>query len=235
MTGIEIARLHRWTGWHPVLHSLTVSLLEFDSVSLSFGGRPIFRDFSAVIHEGEKVVLRAPSGSGKSSLLRLLLGFVRPDTGEVRYRGQALTPSLAWELRKNTSYVNQSIDLGDGAVRHGMESLCHLRHHSFRPEKDAMLEVLSAFDLGKHVLDQATKELSGGERQRVALAIALLLDRPVCLLDEPTAALDGALKKRVAAKFLTPAENRTVIAASHDESWFDHDAVTVIDLPAVDS
>jgi putative ABC transport system ATP-binding protein len=215
------------------LYSPAVSFFEFDSVSLSFAGRGIFRDFSAAIREGEKVVLRAPSGSGKSSLLRLLLGFLRPDAGEVRYRSQPLTAALAWKLRRETSYVNQSIDLGDGSVRQGIESLCHLRHHSHRPDQTAMRDALSIFDLGGHILDQATKELSGGERQRVALAIALLLDRPVCLLDEPAAALDASLKKRVAARFLDPADRRTVIAASHDESWFDQDAVTVIDLPAI--
>lgn len=208
-----------------------MNLFEFNSVSIAFEGRPVLDDFNLVIAEGDKVVFRGPSGSGKSTLLRLLLGFAQPDSGEVRFRGQPLTPDRAWSLRREVAYVNQSPGFDTGAVERLFADFFHLKAAPPMPQRASVEEALGQFDLEPVVLDQQIGELSGGERQRVALTASLLLNRSLFLLDEPTAALDGKSKRRVADRFLDPDSGWTVIAATHDDAWFEgREDITLIDL-----
>ena len=203
-------------------------LFAFDNVSLAFGGQPVLKGFSAEIRAGEKWVIRGPSGSGKSSLIRLLLGFAQPDSGTVQLRSEQLTAQRAWALRREIAYVNQSQDFETSSVSDTLTTMCRLKSCCVRASEQDMVEALASFGLPKSILRQQTREISGGERQRIALASALLLQRNIFILDEPTAALDGGLKISVAKLFLEHPE-WTVIAIAHDESWF-RSSAKIIDL-----
>lgn len=205
-------------------------LFEFRQVAVRFDGVPVLEDFSLGIRPGEKTVIRGKSGSGKSTLLRLLLGFARPDRGEVLCDGEALTPGIAWRLRRRVAFVNQGIDLDRGPVRDALGRVCAFQPCPEPPGRDAMVEALETFDLSRRVLDKETADLSGGERQRVALAAAILQKRDIFLLDEPTAALDAALTEHVAAFFLDGNPDWTVVAVSHDEPWHRPDRAVVVEL-----
>ncbi|NRB75462.1 MAG: ATP-binding cassette domain-containing protein [Verrucomicrobiales bacterium] len=206
-----------------------MSLFELNSVFLSFDGRPVLEEFSLLIREGEKVVLRGSSGSGKSSLLKLLLGFVEPDQGEVRYRGEKMSPEVAREVRRSVAYVSQAVDWEPGNVDETIREFFSIGATGEVPSASSIREVLERLRLSPEVLDQRIQDLSGGERHRIGVAIGLLLERPVFLLDEPTAALDASLKEAVADRFLNR-DDWTVIAAAHDPVWFEEREVTIIDL-----
>ncbi len=206
-------------------------MFQLDSVSLAYEGHPLFQEFSLEIPKGAKVVLTGPSGSGKSTLLRLLLGFTRPDSGVVRFQDQELTPEVAHDLRRKVAYVGQSIQLEGGTVEDSMRALLTLRAGPGLPDRKEEQAALESLGLEARFLKRRTKDLSGGEAQRIALATALLLKRQIFLLDEPTAALDGALKAMVADRFLDSSPHWTVIAVAHDECWTRSDCAQVIRLP----
>lgn len=208
-----------------------MNLFEFDSVSVSFNGTALLRNFSLSIREGEKVVIAGPSGTGKSTLLRMLLGFVRPDRGTVRFRGVPLNAPLAWRLRKETAYVNQSVAFEVGTAREAIESLFHWKASPEQPAPESVADALERVGLTASTLDQSVSELSGGEKQRLALAGVLLLGRSIFLLDEPGASLDGDTGSRIAELFLEGPPEWTVIAVAHHEAWIrNRDDVTVVDL-----
>ncbi len=205
-------------------------VFQLARVSLNFGAKPIFRNLSLEVAPGEKVVIRGKSGTGKSTVLRLLLGFVRPNSGEIRFQGQRLTPEVAWAMRRQLAYVNQGPDFESSTVGEALTTMCRLRACDKIPEPADLTGALSKFELDSSALAQKTGDLSGGERQRVALAAATLLNREIVLLDEPTAALDESQTQLVADFFLKTEPGRTVVAVSHDEAWFRPDRATIVDL-----
>lgn len=203
----------------------TPTVLEINDASVRFAGGKEIGGLNLRVREGEKVVIRGQSGSGKTTMLRLLLGFAQPSNGEVKFRGADLTPEVAWRLRQEIAFVNQAPDGDAITVQEALTRLCKQK-----PDRSQLLEALARFDLEKGALKQLTSDLSGGERQRVTLAASLLLKRRIFLLDEPTAALDDANKARVADLFLDDENDWTVVAISHDDVWRQSQNATVIDL-----
>ncbi|MEM7010557.1 MAG: ATP-binding cassette domain-containing protein [Verrucomicrobiota bacterium] len=203
----------------------TPAVFEINDASVRFAGGKEIGGLNLRVCEGEKVVIRGQSGSGKTTMLRLLLGFAQPKSGEVKFRGADLTPEAAWRLRQEVAFVNQAPDGDTVTVHDALTRLC--KEQPDRPQLQAALERL---ELEKGALKQLTSNLSGGERQRVALAAASLLKRRIFLLDEPTAALDEANKTRVADLFLDEENDWTVVVVSHDEVWRQPEHATVIEL-----
>ncbi|MFT5467752.1 MAG: putative ABC transport system ATP-binding protein [Verrucomicrobiales bacterium] len=204
------------------------AVFEINEVVVRLGDSKTIGPLNLQVAEGEKVVIRGKSGSGKTTMLRLLLGFLQPNSGEARFRGEKLEAPIAWKLRKELAYVNQAPDSDSATVEDALLRLCP----SVRlpDQNQQLLEALSAFDLPESSLVQTLADLSGGEKHRVALAAATLLDRQIFLLDEPTAALDEANKERVARYFLRDRPDWTVVVISHDEVWSQADFATLIEL-----
>ena len=196
-----------------------MGLFRFNDVWVNLGEKDILKGFSLELREGDKLLLTGKSGIGKSTVLRLLLGFVRPSKGEILYRDGMLNPAAATRIRRESAYVSQILEIGggnvDGLIR---QVLCyHANRHlgDLTAEKSRWMEFLEMRD---GILHEEIETLSGGEKQRVAILIALLLRRRIFLLDEITAYLDQGLKDKVASLFLSdPAW--TVISISHDPCW----------------
>lgn len=203
-------------------------MIEFHDITLTYNDDIIFHKFNFKIETGAKIILNAPSGTGKTSLFRLILGFTHPDEGEVSFNGQILSAQTVSEIRKKVAYLSQDIDIPSGKVNMVMNTIFNFK---FNRENCINQEHLSAlleyFELGQGVLEKDVEELSGGERQRLMLVILILLDRKVYLLDEPTSALDENLKHKVRDYFLKiPA---TVLVISHDKEWIQDGTMTVFD------
>lgn len=165
--------------------------IEVEDLSLRVGDRTLFADLSWSVHAGQLAVLRGESGTGKTSLLRCLLGFQEPSAGIVRLFGQPLTVRSVRALRARLAYLPQEPPLGVGTVEDLLRRPLAYRANAHivweRAEAVALLERLR---LEERLLGDQLAGLSGGERQRVALVAALLLRRSLLLVDEPTAALD---------------------------------------------
>lgn len=186
-------------------------LFELHEVSLEINDRLILDRVSTSIPEKGITVLSGPSGSGKSSLLRLLNRLEVPTSGEIWFRGQPLDQLDPLALRRRVGMVFQQPTPFPGTVRD------NLRVADGQTSDPAMAEVLKSVGLSAGVIDRVADELSGGESQRVCLARTLLTHPEVLLMDEPTSALDDGAKRYL--------EN-TVHRLAHDGMpmvWVTHD------------
>ncbi|MEV5463283.1 thiol reductant ABC exporter subunit CydD, partial [Streptomyces cellulosae] len=195
--------------------------LSFEGVTVRYPGRSAdaVSDVSFTVEPGETVALVGPSGAGKSTLLGVLLGFVRPTEGRVRVGGADLADADLEQWRSRIAWVPQRPHLYAGTIAENVRLA--------RPDADddavrralgdaGALEFVDALSEGiDTVLGEDGSGLSAGQLQRLALARAFLADRPVLLLDEPTAALDGATEAGVVAAVRRLAAGRTVLLVVH--------------------
>lgn len=199
-------------------HGVTVA---FEDVRLTHDPSrgPVLDGLSFKVPAGETVVLAGPSGAGKTTVLEILLGFARPDSGRVTINGADIAAIVPHALSRLTAWIGQRPTLFAGTIRENIRFA--------RPEAtDAEVESAArsarvlAFAAGlPQGLDTPVGEggygLSGGQAQRVAIARAFLKDAPLLLLDEPTAHLDPATEADVLDSLRRLTLNRTVILATH--------------------
>ncbi|MEV5131702.1 thiol reductant ABC exporter subunit CydD, partial [Streptomyces sp. NPDC053705] len=195
--------------------------LELDGVTVRHRGRtePSLDAASLVVEPGETVALTGPSGVGKSTLLSVVLGFTVPDQGRVRVGGTDLSALSQERWREQIAWVPQRPHLFAGTIADNVRLA--------RPEADdaavmSALREAGAYDFVAALPDGADTPLgedgaglSAGQRQRLALARAFLADRPLLLLDEPTASLDGETEAGIVDAVRRLAEGRTVLLVVH--------------------
>ncbi|MBT3154859.1 thiol reductant ABC exporter subunit CydD [Streptomyces sp. CHD11] len=195
--------------------------VSFEEVTVRYRGRSAdaVTDVSFTVEPGETVALVGPSGAGKSTLLNALLGFVRPTGGRVRIGGADLAGLDLAEWHGRVAWVPQRPHLFAGTIAENVRLA--------RPgaDDDAVrralrdAEALTFVDVlpegAETVLGEDGAGLSAGQRQRLALARAFLADRPVLLLDEPTAALDGATEAEIVSAVRRLTAGRTVLLVVH--------------------
>ncbi len=205
-------------------------MIDFKNINLSYSGKEVITNLSLTIKRGEKVVIAGNSGSGKSSLLAIILGFTEPDSGTVTFAETAIDDKTVWEIRKKSAYIDQDVNLGSGKLPDLLETVSKIKinsHLDFSRQK--INKLIGFFEFKSDILNKNVEELSGGERQRLAIIIAILLERELFLLDEITSALDKQLKKKVADYFIEK-KNCTCLIISHDSVWTDNPSVKVFDL-----
>ena len=180
------------------------------------------KNINLVIKPGEKIGIIGRSGSGKSSLAKLIVGLYQPDSGALLVDGVDIRQIDVSELRHNVGYVPQDIQLLAGTLRDNLVS-------GARYVEDEV--VLQAAELaGVHEfarlhpqgyelqVGERGQNLSGGQRQNVALARALLLNTPILLLDEPTSAMDNTGEERLKQRLQAVVESKTVVLVTHRAS-----------------
>lgn len=190
--------------------------IAYRNINLTFNKRALFKDFNLTIKAGEKVLLAAQSGSGKTTLIKMLMGFVHPDSGEIEVDGLLLSPQTVNEVRKKITYVSQDADLPKGIVSDVFKEV--FSFHANRQigyQQDQLQKWLQLFMLPTDTIDKQVDDLSGGERQRLAMIMGLLLNRDIFILDEVTTGLDAGLKEIALEQLL--AIDKTMLIISHDE------------------
>jgi putative ABC transport system ATP-binding protein len=166
----------------------TEPLLQLEQVSMKYGDRVLFSDFSLELHQNEIVGLTGPSGSGKSTVLRFAVDLATPSSGKVICHGKDISQCDPREVRRKLVLVTQEATMFPGTVRENL--LWGLDIRGLTATDDELIAVLREVNLEAEFLDRIAENLSGGEKQRVAIARALLLEPDALLLDEPTSALD---------------------------------------------
>jgi ATP-binding cassette subfamily B protein len=198
--------------------------IELDDVGFSFPdetgrARPALEGISLRIDAGETIALVGPSGGGKSTLLNLVLGFVRPTSGRVLLDGVDMSELDLRTMRAFVSVVPQDSVLFEGTIR---DNVAYGLEHVDDDRVLAALESANALDildlhgdgLDAVVGDRGTR-LSGGQRQRLAIARALVRDPRILILDEPTSALDAVSEEAVKHALAELLRDRTTLIAAH--------------------
>jgi osmoprotectant transport system ATP-binding protein len=208
-------------------------MLVLDNVSKCFGDTIALRPTSLSIGAASTTALIGPSGCGKTTVLRLMLGLERPDTGTVRLDGQVLTPGNVLALRRRMGYVIQEGGLFPHLTARRNVSLLadYLKWPAERTEaRIATLAELLRIDAA--MLARSPTELSGGQRQRLALMRALMPDPEVLLLDEPLGALDPMIRYELQEELrrIFASLGKTVVLVTHDmaEAMFFADDIALM-------
>ncbi len=194
-------------------------MLELRGAAKAFGERTALAPTDFTAPAGRVTVLLGPSGCGKSTILKLFLGLLRPDRGEVRVDGQAVAPDTAPGLRRRIGYVVQEGGLFPHLTAAANATLV-ARTLGWPRERirARLLELARLTRLEPALLDRYPLQLSGGQRQRVGLVRALFLDPPCLLLDEPLGALDPVTRFELQGdlRALFRELHRTVLLVTHD-------------------
>ena len=191
--------------------------ISFNHIYFSYSeGKEVLKELNLQVKEGEKVVLLGTSGSGKSSILKILMGMERAQSGTIRIGGQDTVDLGEDRIFKEISYIQQEVFIFDGTIR---ENICLFQ--TYREEElQSVIERAGLRNLVKEKgLDYLCGEngaaLSGGERQRISIARSLLRKTPILLADEITASLDKENSYLVLDTLLN-IENTTEILVLHD-------------------
>lgn len=198
-------------------------VLSVDGLYKSFGSNRVLVDFNIKLYKGETLVVLGKSGSGKSVLIKCIIGLLEPDSGRVEMLGSSITDldvEKLDKLRARVGFLFQSNALYDSmTVRENLEF--PLRRHWIKLNQQQINEMVNNAldDVGlKHTVDMMPAELSGGMRKRIALARTLILQPEIILFDEPTTGLDPITGKEIISlmKEIQEKYNTSSLVISHD-------------------
>ena len=198
-----------------------VGQIEFDHVEFTYptNHKPSLTDISFSASPGRMIALVGPSGSGKSSLVNLVIGFLRPTSGRITLDGKDMQALDLRTMRKHLSVVPQESVLFDGTIfeniAYGLSDV-HLEDVEQALKAANAWDFVSAFDLGVNtIVGERGARLSGGQRQRLAIARALIRNPRILILDEATSALDSESEKLIQSALKNLMSNRTTFVVAH--------------------
>ena len=210
--------------------------IRFDTVDFTYQGqdRPLYTDFSLEISPGEKVALVGPTGSGKSTFVKLVQRLYDVSGGAVRIDGQDVRDVTQASLRRNIALVPQDPALFHRTIA---ENIAYGRPDATPDDVVAAAKAAHAHDFilrlpkgYRTLVGERGVKLSGGERQRVAIARAILTDAPILILDEATSSLDNETERDVQLAMEAVMKGRTTIIIAHRLSTIrDADRILVFD------
>ena len=201
--------------------------IEFRDVSFSYPDQsePALRNVSLRIMPGEHVVILGRTGSGKTTLQKLILGLYAPTGGAVRMDGIDLRQLDPADLRRNVGYVGQEAMLFYGSLRENITIGAPYADDSavvHAADVAGLTQFVNRHPKGFDMtIGERGESLSGGQRQEVAIARAVLMDPPVLLFDEPTSAMDFSTESAFKERLRRYAAHKTLIIVTHRTSLID--------------
>ena len=209
--------------------------VSLNNITFAYNQRePVIKDFSLHISSGETIAIVGATGSGKSTLVKLLLRLYEIQSGEITLDGQNIKEIVLWDLRRGIGLVSQDVFLFHGTVRENISygspdaSISKIQEAAKIAEADQFIaELPQGYDT---IVGERGQKLSGGQKQRIAIARAVLKDPPILVLDEATSAVDNETEAAIARSLEKITQNRTTIAIAHRLSTIRHsDCIYVMD------
>lgn len=194
--------------------------IEIKNITFRYGNRPpILKNVSFIIPKGKKVALVGASGSGKSTIAKLLLKYYEPEQGEITVDGSNISDFYNSSLRKAISYVPQSIELFSKSI---LDNIRVSKMDASLEEIENAAKAADAYDFIKKLplqyytyLEEAGNGLSGGEKQRIALARAFLKENNFYILDESTSSLDFVTENIIFDMIYNKLSNKSMLIIAH--------------------
>lgn len=195
-------------------------LIETRSLTKAFGPKQVLAGLDIAVGQGESLCVIGQSGTGKSVLLKCILGLVEPDAGDVFWQGQPLTPARRHDFLSRFGMLFQGAALFDSLTVWQNVGFRLRQRMSDREARAIAVEKLARVGLGPETADLMPAELSGGMAKRAALARAIADDPQVIFFDEPTTGLDPIRAHRIneLIRGIVTETGATAITITHDMS-----------------
>lgn len=209
---------------------------QFEQVWYQYpsASQPTVRGLNLDVQSGETVAFVGSSGSGKSTILNLLIGFIQPTKGKIRLDGQDMKKIDLRTFREHLAVVPQNTILFSGTIR---DNITYGLKNVSESELEACLKAANLWEMVQQLpegwetqIGEHGDKLSGGQRQRISIARALIRNPEVIILDEATSALDSDSEQKIQQAIDRLAQNRTVFIVAHRLSTIRHaDKIAVIE------
>jgi ABC-2 type transport system ATP-binding protein len=220
---------------------MTTSRLRAEALGKSYRSRQVVKDLSLEVTSGEVVGLLGPNGAGKTTSINMLCGLLKPDSGEVLVHGKTITDGDA-EVRMRVGVCPQNIILWNNLTcLEQMQYVGELYGLNGKTSRQRSIQLLKDLDL-EEKKDKRARTLSGGMQRRLNLALALIHDPEILVLDEPEAGLDPQSRVLTREYIKGLAHHKTIILTTHnmDEAdrmadrvaIIDHGRLLMVDTPA---
>lgn len=193
-------------------------LINIDNISVKYGRIEALRNLSMKVELGDFIGIVGPNGGGKSTLLKTILGLIKPYEGTITYTGTTLKKTnLRMGYVPQVSTINRSfpITVNDVVLTAKLPIKTNIFHHFSDKDKSEVLKILDSVGL-KHLADRQIGDLSGGEFQKVLIARAIMTDPDILLLDEPTAMIDIKTQKQIYTIIKKLSGFMTIILVTHN-------------------
>lgn len=209
--------------------------IEMNDIMFSYDGKNnALEGVTLTVEEGKVAALAGPSGGGKSTIIKLILGYYPPSSGKMTIKGKPLKSLTMAELRSMIAYVPQDSYVFDGTVGENIRfgrtdaSMQEIIAAAKAAHADEFIQEMSCgYDT---LVGERGIKLSGGQRQRIAIARAFLKDAPILLLDEATSSLDSQCEQQVQDALNTLMNGKTVLIIAHRLSTIEHaDMIYLVD------
>lgn len=209
--------------------------VSLNNITFAYNQRqPVIKNLSLHIPAGQTIAIVGATGSGKSTLVKLLLRLYEVQSGDITLDGQNIKEIVFWDLRRGIGLVSQDVFLFHGTVRENISygspdaTITQIQDAAKIAEADLFINQLpQGYDT---IVGERGQKLSGGQKQRIAIARAILKDPPILVLDEATSAVDNETEAAIARSLEKITQNRTTIAIAHRLSTIRHsDCIYVMD------
>ena len=194
-------------------------MITFSHIHKNYNGKEIIADLNLTIESGTFLTILGTSGSGKTTVLKMINGLVLPDKGEIHINSKNILTENLIALRRNIGYVIQgNILFPHLTVAENIAYVLHLKKYSKTDIARIVTEKLQQVNLPPEIANRFPHQLSGGQQQRVGIARALAANPNIILMDEPFGALDSITRKQLQRelKALHRQTGATIVFVTHD-------------------
>ncbi|MHB8840425.1 MAG: metal ABC transporter ATP-binding protein [Candidatus Aquicultor sp.] len=209
-------------------------VIELQDINFSYGNEPVLQGISLSVYRGDYDGIIGPNGGGKTTLLKVILGLIKPTSGRIKLFGQDIDDFKEWP---KLGYLPQKMTQADGRFPITVQELVSqgriAKAGLFRRLSEADVKSIdNALEMSEvsHLKNRLISDLSGGERQRVFIARALASEPEILILDEPATGIDVSSQSRFYRflKELNAAHGMTILFVSHDIDILSHEASRLI-------